>query len=214
MPLNPQQIDRYSRQIIVPGVGGRAQERLLASRLILAGERRSMEPVLLYMTGAGVGTVEVAIVDDAGASAELADSMRHLNGDVVVLPRLDESRSAPDLVFAIIESSASFDNAGAMVARFPHAKWVLARIDAPPRIAVLPSPPPCARCAGKRLLSPPGDRAANASVVVMAATVEAFKLLAGYAKDNSATMIDFDGYESRTSRLAPDPNCDCAKTGA
>lgn len=215
MPLNPQQIDRYSRQIIVPGMGGRAQERLIASRAVLAGEREYVEPALLYMTGAGVGSIELAICDDDGSiSAELANSMRHLNGDVTVLPCVRESGAAPDLVFASVGSAASLDAARELLARFPRTGWVVARIDSPPRIAVLPSPPPCPQCARGTLLSPIHDRAQYASVVAMAATVEAFKLLAGYAKDNAASMIDFDGYQTHLSRLAPDPNCDCGKTGA
>jgi hypothetical protein len=214
MPLSPQQIDRYSRQIIVPGMGGRAQERLLASRLVLVGERRDIEPALPYLVGAGVGTIELAIADDRGIAAELANSMRGLNIDVTVVPRIDESHPAPDVVLASIGSDGSLGKARAVLARFPRSSWVIARIDSPPRIAILPSPPPCPRCAGGVWFSRPGNRADGASVVAIAATVEAFKLLAGYAKDTSATIIDFDGYESHSSRAVPDPNCECAKTGA
>ena len=38
MALSNEQIERYSRQIIVPGVGSTGQERLLAARLVIAGE--------------------------------------------------------------------------------------------------------------------------------------------------------------------------------
>lgn len=214
MPLNPQQIERYSRQIIVPGMGGRAQERLLASRVVLAGERQDIEPALQYMTGAGVGTIELAIPDHASNCTELAASMGHLNSDVVVTPVTGDSHPAPDLVFAIIGTAASLDKARELLARFPRTRWVIARIDSAQRIAVLPSPPPCPRCAGGKLLSRGGDRAEHAPVVAMAAIVEAFKLLAGYAKDDTAMSIDFDGYESHSSRMAPDPNCECTKTGA
>lgn len=213
MSLNPHQIDRYSRQIIVPGMGGRAQERLLASRLLLVGDTRNVEPALRYMTGAGVGTIEIAIAGDAGSDA-LADAMRRLNSDVTIVPFNSESRPAPDLILAIIENAASLDTARALLTRFSRAAAVIARIDSPPLIAVLPCPPPCPRCAAEALRARASDRAAHAPVVAMAAAVEAFKLLAGYAKDNTASMIDFDGYESHSSRLAPDPNCECAKTGA
>ena len=43
MTLTDVQIDRYSRQIIVPRIGGRGQERILAARMILVGDARDLE---------------------------------------------------------------------------------------------------------------------------------------------------------------------------
>ena len=40
MPLTDAQIDRYSRQIILPEVGGRGQERLLARCVEVIGNGR------------------------------------------------------------------------------------------------------------------------------------------------------------------------------
>jgi hypothetical protein len=131
-----------------------------------------------------------------------------------VVPWTIEARLAPNLVFAIIGSAAAVQKTRELVAQIPRSAWVIARVDSPPRIAVLPSASPCPRCSGGVLLSRPRGRTEHAPVVAMAATVEAFKLLAGCAKDDSASVIDFDGYESHVSRLAPDPICDCAKTGA
>ena len=57
MTLTDAQIDRYSRQIIVPHIGGRGQERLLAARILLAGDARDIEAPLAYLVGAGVGSI-------------------------------------------------------------------------------------------------------------------------------------------------------------
>ena len=59
MSLTDAQIDRYSRQIIVPRIGGRGQERLLAARMLLVGDARDIEAPLAYLVGAGVGTIGV-----------------------------------------------------------------------------------------------------------------------------------------------------------
>ena len=57
MTLTDAQIDRYSRQIIVPRIGGRGQERILAARMLLVGDARDIEAPRAYLAGAGVGTI-------------------------------------------------------------------------------------------------------------------------------------------------------------
>jgi len=198
----------------VPRVGGRAQERLLASRLVIAGDAHDVEPALLYLVGSGVGRIELALGKDAGRANELASGTTELNPDVTVTALSELPESLTQLALGIIGSPASLATVGALAARCPHAGWVAARTDSPPRIAVLPSPSPCLRCAEGGLLSPFGARALNASIFAMAATAEAFKLLAGYAEQPGATLIEFDGYESRSRAIARNPACECRKRGS
>jgi hypothetical protein len=213
MPLSTSQIERYSRQIIVPRVGGRAQERLLQSRLVIAGDAHDLEPALLYLVGAGVGHIELALGKDAQPAHELASATRELNPDVTVAALSDLTGSPAELVMAIIGSPASLATVQALAAQIPRTAWVAARTDSPARIALLPSASPCPRCADGDLLSPFGTRAVTASMVVMAATAEAFKLLAGYGEQPGATLIEFDGYESGSRAIAWDPACECRNTG-
>jgi len=79
MPLSDAQIDRYSRQIILPEVGGRGQERLLAARVALSGVGAMAATAARYLTGAGIG--ELRLSTDLAA---LADELRDLNPDVTV----------------------------------------------------------------------------------------------------------------------------------
>src|SRR5215472_6584267 len=198
MPLSASQIERYSRQIIVPRVGGRAQERLLGARLVIGGDAHDVEPALLYLVGSGVGRIELALGKDADRANELASATPELNPDVTVTALSDQSGSRIQLILAIIGSPTSLATVGALVARFPRTAWVALRSDSPARIAVLPSPSPCPRCAEGGVLSPFGTRTANASIFAMAATVEAFKQLAGYGGQPGATLTEFDGYQSRS----------------
>jgi len=98
-----EQIRRYSRQIILPYVGGRGQHKLLESKVLLIGAGGLGSPAGLYLAAAGVGTlgfVDFDVVDisnlhrqilhhtdDVGrpktASAE--ETIRALNPDVRVI---------------------------------------------------------------------------------------------------------------------------------
>src|ERR1700730_12083154 len=85
MPLSNEQIERYSRQIIVPGVGGIAQEHLLAAHLLMIGDFHDIKPLLAYMVGAGVGKIDVRTIDSGtDDSHSIIAMMRDLNREVSV----------------------------------------------------------------------------------------------------------------------------------
>lgn len=192
MALNDAQIERYSRQIIVPHLGGRGQERLLAARLLLVGDAPDIEAPLAYLVGAGVGTIDVRVADGAEKFSERIAEMRQLNSDVTVRIT-DELDGRIDLAFLIIGREASRNVLDELV----HVSGlVIARLDAPGRITVIPdaqSP----RMIDASMLSSVGIRAEAADFIAMVATAEAFKLLAGYLENPAPVTIEFDGYETR-----------------
>ena len=57
-----EQIRRYSRQIILPEVGGKGQRKLLASGVLILGAGGLGSPAIAYLAAAGVGTL--GIVDN------------------------------------------------------------------------------------------------------------------------------------------------------
>ena len=207
MVLTDQQIERYSRQIIVPKIGGNAQERLLKSRIVLLGDLAQIESPLAYLVGAGVGEIELAISDRPEQAEALCARMAELNADVAVRAgRGPDSRY--ELIFAFVASSASLDGAMTLLREDPRRAFVIARLDEPAQIGVFPSPPPCPKCS-HRLFVPIGRRAAEVEFVAMLATTEAFKLLAHYPEHPEAAIVEFDGYASRSSAVRAAPGCIC-----
>jgi hypothetical protein len=185
MTLTDAQIDRYSRQIIVPHVGGRGQERLLAARILLAGDARDIEAPLAYLVGAGVGSISVK----AAVSIEKIGAMRELNPDVIVT---DELKAPIDLALLIVGSEATRIVAKEIANDRGVRSFVIARLDAPGTIAIIPD------THGPQIVEAQfSTRSEAADFIAMLATVEAFKLIAGYAENPSLTTIEFDGYATR-----------------
>jgi len=63
MKLREDQIERYSRQIILPNVGGKGQEKLLAAKVLIIGAGGLGSPAALYLASAGIGTIGIVDSD-------------------------------------------------------------------------------------------------------------------------------------------------------
>ena len=59
MALSKEELIRYSRQLVIPGVGPEGQEKLKAARVAVVGAGGLGNIVLAYLAGAGVGEIGV-----------------------------------------------------------------------------------------------------------------------------------------------------------
>lgn len=81
MGFSEDQIQRYSRHILLKQVGGKGQRTLLDSRVLVVGAGGLGSPVALYLAAAGVGTIGIVDGDHVDLS-NLQRQIAHRTGDV------------------------------------------------------------------------------------------------------------------------------------
>lgn len=81
MGLNEEQIERYSRHIILPEIGGKGQEKLLESKVLIVGAGGLGSPASLYLTAAGLGTIGIIDADSVDIS-NLQRQILHATADL------------------------------------------------------------------------------------------------------------------------------------
>ena len=74
MRLSPEQVERYSRQIMIPDVGGGGQIRLRQASVLVVGAGGLGSPAAFYLAAAGIG--RLGIVD--GDAVDLSNLQRQI----------------------------------------------------------------------------------------------------------------------------------------
>ena len=213
--LSDAQIERYSRQIVLPQVGGRGQERLLAARLAIAGELADLESSLPYIVGAGVGTIFLNAPGDSAQRDYLIAQMRELNRDVNV-SAASSGLPEHELTLILIGSARARDTAAVVNSELGAGGIIAARLDRPGRITIVPSRPPCLACVGEALTTF-GARSETAEPIAMVAATEALKHLISPIAE--AAIVEFSGLTTSAAAAAsgrPDcPSCaPCSRSDA
>ena len=81
MPFTNEQLERYSRHIILKEVGIKGQKKLLNAKVLIIGAGGLGAPAALYLAAAGVGTIGIADADEVDLS-NLQRQVIHTTADL------------------------------------------------------------------------------------------------------------------------------------
>lgn len=113
MDFSEEQIERYSRHIILPEVGGKGQAKLLKSKVFVLGAGGLGSPALLYLAAAGVGAIGIA----DGDCVDLSNLQRQVihNNERVGMPKVHSAKETigklnPDVKVEAFHGRLNEDN--------------------------------------------------------------------------------------------------------
>ncbi|MFW0884175.1 molybdopterin-synthase adenylyltransferase MoeB [Candidatus Acidulodesulfobacterium sp. H_13] len=173
LEFTEEQIKRYARHIILPEVGGKGQEKLLSSKVLLIGAGGLGAPCGYYLGAAGIGTLGIVDFDTVDLSNlqrqiwhgtadvgrykvdSASDSIARINPDVNVITYKEkiDSQNIKDLIKdydVIIDATDNFPtryliNDACYFMRKPLVYGSLFRFDGQATV-FLPGEGPCYRC--------------------------------------------------------------------
>ncbi|WP_018773842.1 molybdopterin-synthase adenylyltransferase MoeB [Arthrobacter sp. 131MFCol6.1] len=90
--LSPEEVERYSRHLIIPEIGAIGQRRLKNAKVLVIGAGGLGSPALLYLAAAGIGTLGIVDDDDVDLS-NLQRQIIHGVADVG-RPKIESARDA------------------------------------------------------------------------------------------------------------------------
>jgi molybdopterin/thiamine biosynthesis adenylyltransferase len=119
--LDPTQLDRYSRHIIMEDIGPAGQKALLDTDVLVVGAGGLGSPVIQYLAAAGVGTLGI-VDDDVVERSNLQRQIVHADADVG-RPKVESAAEYvadlnPDITVEPHEMRLDADNVESMLADY------------------------------------------------------------------------------------------------
>ena len=113
MNFTDEQIERYSRHIILPEVGGVGQQKLLDASVFCLGAGGLGSPALMYLAAAGVGTLGCAdadVVDLSNLQRQIVHNTETIGVAKVESARRTIEKMNPDVRMNIYNERLGVDN--------------------------------------------------------------------------------------------------------
>jgi molybdopterin/thiamine biosynthesis adenylyltransferase len=223
MALSDAEVARYARQLLLPGMGEAAQERLRDARIRVSGGGLATAPAVYYLAAAGVGTLWIDDPDPVGPGdgagfalgpdevgkargPALAAFAGWVNGTISASAFRPGFRPTAALVCgATLDVSRAIADEARLL-RLPH---VVADVDGQGGAATtVPVGAPCYACATRPGLGAPPTAEGGATVGALAA-LELLLLLTAASQEPRARRVEVFRGTPLVRTTERQPGCAC-----
>ena len=238
MALTDEQIERYSRHIILKEVGAKGQRKLLNAKVLIVGAGGLGAPAAMYLAAAGVGTIGIVDADDVDLSnlqrqiihqtADIGkakvksakETINAMNPDVTVNTYREflTSENIMDIIKDydfIIDGTDNFPakfliNDACVMAKKPFSHAGIIRFKGQ-LMTYVPGEGPCYRCVFKQA----GVIGAMGGVIGSLQAMEAIKYITGVGKLLTGYLLTYDAINQEFHKIKLPSNTDgCAVCGS
>ena len=119
--LTPEQVNRYSRHIIMPQVGPVGQRKLMEAKVLVVGAGGLGSPVSIYLALAGVGTVGIVdfdVVDLSNLQRQILHQTEDVGRPKVVSAKQTLNAYNPEVNVVTHEAPLNSDNAFEIIEQY------------------------------------------------------------------------------------------------
>jgi adenylyltransferase/sulfurtransferase len=119
--LTPEQRQRYSRHLVLPEWGEEGQRRLMGAKVLVVGAGGLGSPALLYLAGAGIGTlgiVEFDVVEVSNLPRQILHHTHDIGRSKATSAEETIADNNPDVKTLIHETRLTRENALEIVAEY------------------------------------------------------------------------------------------------
>ena len=210
MAFSNEQLERYSRHIILREVGAKGQKKLLNAKVLIIGAGGLGAPAAMYLAAAGVGTIGIADADEVDLS-NLQRQIIHSTQDIGK-PKVESAKETmeainPDVTVKTYHTFVTSENILDLVKEYDF---------------IIDGEGPCYRCVFKN--PPPKDAVptckqagvigAMGGVIGSLQAMEAIKYIIGQGELLTGYLLTYDALkmEFRKVKLPSDTH-NCAVCG-
>ena len=233
MAFTDEQLERYSRHIILKEVGAKGQKKLLNAKVLIIGAGGLGAPAAMYLAAAGVGTIGIADADEVDLS-NLQRQIIHTTQDVGKAKVLSAKETMeainPDVKVntyrTFIDSENIMDakfliNDACVMAKKPFSHAGIIRFKGQ-LMTYVPGQGPCYRCVFKN--PPPKDAVptckqagvigAMGGVIGSLQAMEAIKYILGVGELLTGYLLTYDALKMEFRKVKlPQDTKGCAVCG-